>query len=184
MMIKKEAGLGAFTLLVLLFLLTHFDINIVYIGAGTITVGGSLNVQNNKATSGGGGFCMDGSGQVTGAGKTVISGNTAANGGGIYMITYSSATGNDRFEPTGIVEITGNKATSNGGGIFITGGNGTRRVTLQHALAKNCGQVCHALGVCWILARSAPCASPCISTFSLLMCLAFASIADRTKSLS
>ena len=83
----------------------------VYVSGGNVTVSDTGTITNNTATNGGGVYLTGGMFTLDGE-NTYIQHNTAENGGGVYLtqINPTLLSGN----------ITGNTATFNGGGIYIS----------------------------------------------------------------
>ena len=97
-------------------------------GGGVSTNSGTFNmidgeISGNKTegtSNGGGGVYVGSNGKFTLSGNGKISGNTAPNGGGVY----AASNGTNYFTMSG-GEISGNKANTNGGGVFVITGKFT-----------------------------------------------------------
>lgn len=81
---------------------------------------------NNISGSYGGAICNNNGGVMT-ISNTTFSGNQAVNGGGLYIDGNTTLTNSI---------ITNNTASSNGGGIFYSGSNGARTLTINGGTIK------------------------------------------------
>lgn len=104
---------------------------------GSLSIGEQVQIQNNHATTNGGGiycssFSTGGSAPVSllVEGTVKISSNLAANGGGIYF--YSASQG-DRLTLTGLVDISKNSVTGNGGGVYLRAPRDSAFLSIQGA---------------------------------------------------
>ena len=102
--------------------------------SGTVTLSGPVSLKTNKATSGNGGAVFAASIDATLNQAAQITGNEAGSGGAIHAasgtITLSASTVNETVvSPT----VTGNKATQNGGAIWL----GTGSITVSGGSLSN-----------------------------------------------
>lgn len=123
----------------------------IYVGSGTFTVNGNTTLNGNKATStdgggiylGGGSFTVSATGSLNLGGATSSEGNTAGtNGGGVYCGAAFTVNGTSNIQNntaqngggvyvkegysasfTKQANLTNNKASANGGAIYVNGGN-------------------------------------------------------------
>ena len=81
---------------------------------GTFNMSGTSTIQNNVTTSNGGGvYVGDGTYTLNNGTEQTVYNNQAANGGGVSVVgTFNFKKGN----------ITGNTATTSGGGVYVDGG--------------------------------------------------------------
>ena len=117
----------------------------IYQAGGTMTLAGGSITGNTCTESGGGVYQNGGSslllGNTNASQDVVISGNKAVNGAGWYI--------NDGNCLMRGGNITGNKATKRGGGVYQTGGNSSMTVNGASITANNApegGGLCHSGG--------------------------------------
>ena len=93
----------------------------VYIAGGTFTMSDTAILQDNRATTHGGGVHIFSGGTFTMNGGTIggTAANTAENGGGVFV---SGGTFNMNYGT-----ISGNTGTESGGGVFVNAGNFTMK---------------------------------------------------------
>ena len=94
----------------------------VYVDGGGFTmsggtIGGTKTGETNTATYGGGGVYAKANFEMTGGS---ITGNETNRGGGVYVTGKGSFTMSASADGQNIPSITGNNATENGGGVFLT----------------------------------------------------------------
>lgn len=117
----------------------------IYQTGGTMTLAGGSITGNTCTESGGGVYQNGGSslllGNTNASQDVIISGNKAVNGAGWYI--------NDGNCLMRGGNITGNKATKRGGGVYQTGGNSSMTVNGASITANNApegGGLCHSNG--------------------------------------
>ena len=98
---------------------------------GTVRLMEDAVIKGNKAYSYGGGVHVNKKGSLSMTGNSIIGGsesgeaNTAASGGGVYVASNSTVTGDEATVTFGVSgasvspSITGNSATSGGGGVYV-----------------------------------------------------------------
>jgi predicted outer membrane repeat protein len=128
---------------------------------GSLSIGGSVTVTRNTASSGGGGIFTNFFSGVTLKGSAAVTGNSAAVGGGIsnwdrtVMNESSTVAGNTADSGGGIFDrghvamndsasVRDNAATSNGGGIDIVFG---RSVTVNDSASLSGNSATHGGGI-------------------------------------
>ena len=98
---------------------------------GTVRLMEDAVIKGNKAYSYGGGVHVNKKGRLSMTSNSIIGGsesgeaNTAASGGGVYVASNSTVTGEEATVTFGVLgasvspSITGNSATSGGGGVYV-----------------------------------------------------------------
>ncbi|MBB5219961.1 hypothetical protein HNP77_002350 [Treponema rectale] len=98
---------------------------------GTVSLLEDAVIKGNKAYSYGGGVHVNKKGSLSMTSNSIIGGsesgeeNTAASGGGVYVASNSTVTGDEATVTFGVLgasvspSITGNSATSGGGGVYV-----------------------------------------------------------------
>ena len=96
---------------------------------GTFTMQGSTSIDENNAQGSTGGGVYISSGTFNIEAGTVAK-NSAQNGGGVYIAGGS-------FNMSGSAEVSGNTATNNGGGVYVTGSGSTFTMSGSAKVSEN-----------------------------------------------